>query len=80
MILADTLKVLTTMTPAGLAQVLKASGFTGQSFKSTEFVGITNGGEFAYRVEYHDESDTGRTFDKVFVKYDQRDHAITAGF
>jgi len=80
MILADTLKVLTTMTPVGLAQVLKASGFTGQSFKSTEFVGITNGGEFAYRVEYHDDSGTGRTFDKVFVRYDQRNHAITAGF
>lgn len=80
MILADTLKVLTTMGPTALAQVLKHSGFTGQSFKAAEFVGITNGGEFAYKVEYYDDSDTGRTFDKVFVKYDQTNHAMTAGF
>ena len=80
MILADTLKLLTTMTSTSLAQVLKASGYTGQSFKAAEFLGITNGGEFAYRVEYHDDSGTGRTIDKVFVRYDQSNHAITAGF
>lgn len=80
MILADTLKVLTTMGQRDLARVLDASGYTGQSFKASEFVGITNGGEFAYRVEYYDDSSTGRTFDKVFVRYDQTNHAITAGF
>jgi hypothetical protein len=80
MILADTLKLLTTMGPTALAQVLKHSGYTGQTFKAAEFVGITNGGEFAYKVEYYDDSGTGRTIDKVFVRYNQQDHAITAGF
>lgn len=80
MILAETLKILTTMGPTSLSQLLKSSGYTGQFFKSAVFVGITNGGEFAYKVEYHDDSGTGRTFDKVFVKYDQKDHTMTAGF
>jgi len=39
MILADTLKLLTTMGPTALAQVLKHSGYTGQTFKAAEFVG-----------------------------------------
>ena len=80
MILADTLKLLTTMTPTSLAQTLKVSGYDGQSFKRAEFLGITNGGEFCYKVEYHDDSNTGRVIDKVFVRYDQSNHAITAGF
>jgi len=78
MILADTVRTLTTLTPTSLTQVLKHSGYTGQFFKRAEFVGITNGGEFAYRVEYHDDSGTGRTFDKVFVRYDAVTGYMTA--
>jgi hypothetical protein len=80
MILADTLKVLTTMGPKGLAQVLDASGYTMCSFKSAEFLGITNGGEFCYKVTYHDDAGTGEEQGKVFVKYDQATHAMTADF
>jgi hypothetical protein len=80
MILADTLKTLTTQTTTGLSQILKHSGYTGQSFKKARFVGLTNGGEFAYRVEYHDDADVGRTVDKVFVRYDSATGYITASF
>jgi hypothetical protein len=80
MILADTVRLLTTMGPTALTQVLKHSGFKDHSFKTAEFVGITNGGEFAYKVEHQAETAAGRTVDKVFVRYDQRNHAITAGF
>jgi len=80
MILADTLKVLTTMGPTALKQVLDASGYTGNVFKTAEFLGITNGGEFAYKVEYHDEAMDEDAVGKVFVKYDQASHCMTADF
>ena len=80
MILADTLKLLTTQTPTGLSQILKASGYTGCFFKSAVFLGITNGGEFCYKVTYHDDAGEGEAVGKVFVKYDRNTHAITADF
>jgi hypothetical protein len=80
MILADTLKLLTTQTPTGLSQILKHSGYTGCFFKSAKFLGITNGGEFCYTVTYHDDAGEGEAQGKVFVKYNTADHAITADF
>ena len=80
MILADTLKLLTTQTPTGLTQILKASGYTGCFFKSATFLGMTNGGEFCYKVTYHDDAGTGEEVGKVFVKYDTKNHAVTADF
>ena len=81
MILADTLKVLTTMGPTALKQVLDASGYTGNVFKTAEFLGITNGGEFAYKVTFNDEEAMNEdAAGKVFVKYDQVSHTITADF
>lgn len=78
MILADTLKLLTTMGTHMLATVLDKSGYKMCSFKKAEFIGITNGGEFCYKVTYHDDAGTGEEIGKVFVKYDQANHAITA--
>lgn len=84
MILADTLEVLTTMGPKALARVLDASGYPMCSFKSAEFLGITNGGEFCYKVTYHDDGGgpdpDALAVGKVFVKYDQNNHAMTADF
>ena len=81
MILADTLKMLTTQTPTGLSQILKASGYTGCFFKSAVFLGITNGGEFCYKVTFHDEEGMDEdAVGKVFVKYDTKNHAVTADF
>lgn len=80
MIMADTLKLLTTQTPTGLTQILKASGYTGCFFKSAVFLGITNGGEFCYKVTYYDDSGEGEAVGKVFVKYNTQDQSITADF
>ena len=81
MILADTVKTLTTMTPKFLARVLDISGYSMCSFETAEFLGITNGGEFCYKVTYYDEAGTGdHEVSKVFVKYNHKDHAITADF
>ena len=80
MILADTVKVLTTMKPNMLSKVLGASGYKDCAFKSSEFVGITNGGEFAYKVAYFDNNLGKDALGKVFVKYNNQNHAITADF
>ena len=81
MITAETLKQLTSMGPYALATVLKISGYSGAVFKTAEFVGITNGGEFAYKVTYHDEAGTGKdAVGKVFVKYDQVTNKISADY
>ena len=80
MILADTLKTLTTFGPKGLAVVLDKSGYSMCSFKTAEFLGITNGGDFCYKVTYYDDAGTGEEVGKVYVKYDHSTHAITADF
>lgn len=81
MILADTVTHLTTLSPKGIAQVLDKSGYSMCSFKTAKFLGITNGGEFCYRVTFHDEAGTGQDeVGKVFVRYDSATGFITAEF
>lgn len=70
MITADKLKDLTNFDRWDLAQLLAQSGYTGSSFQSAKFLGITTGGEFCYRVTYFDEAGTGENeVGKVFVRY-----------
>ena len=81
MITADTLKTLTTFTTHGLAMTLHHSGYTGCSFKTAKFLGITNGGQFCYSVTYHDDAGTGEIeTGKVFLTYDHAAGKVTADF
>ena len=81
MITANTLNTLTTYGPKDLARVLDKSGYSMCAFESAEFLGITNGGQFCYKVTYFDEAGTEEVeTGKVFVKYDQNNHAMTADF
>lgn len=81
MITAEVVTQLTTLKPYGLARILATSGYTGASFKSAEFVGITNGGEFAYKVVYFDDAGTGKDeVGKVFVKYDPTTNRVSADY
>ena len=81
MILADTLKTLTSFDRKGLARVLDKSGYSMCSFETAEFLGMTNSGEFCYKVTYFDDAGTGdEEVGKVFVKYNTENHAITADF
>jgi hypothetical protein len=70
MILADTVRTLTSLTATSLAQVMTHSGYRDSVFKSAEFVGITNGGEFAYRVTFDDPESNKLGQSKVYVRYD----------
>jgi hypothetical protein len=72
MITAERLQTLTTFTPKALAVALAQSGYTGCAFETAEFVGITNGGQFCYKVTWFDEAGTGEVeTDKVFLTYDR---------
>jgi hypothetical protein len=78
MILADTVRTLTTLTATSLAQVLAHSGHRDRVFAKAEFVGITNGGEFAYRVTWPDADSNKTGQSKVFVRYDAVTGYMTA--
>ena len=53
---------------------IRKTGYKKDQFVKSEFLGMTNGGEFCYRTEYIQDNDVHRT--KVFVKYDSvSDHA-----
>lgn len=81
MITADTLKTLTTFTPKALAVALDQNGYQGVSFKTAEFVGITNGGQFCYKTTYFDEAGTGNLeTDKVFLTYDPSKDKVIADY
>lgn len=71
MITADTLKTLTSFTPIALAKGLEISGYKGAEFKSAEFIGITNGGQFCYKVKSFDKVLGEDTVGKVFLTYDR---------
>ncbi len=70
MITADRLKTLTSFTPVALAKGLEISGHRGSEFKTAEFIGITNGGQFCYRVTFFDQHLGEDTQGKVFLTYD----------
>ena len=81
MITAEKLNELISFTPKGLARVLDSSGYSMCSFETAKFVGITNGGQFCYRVTYYDEAGTGdHEVGKVFLSLDQTTGAVTADF
>ena len=68
MILAAELDKYTTLDRYEIVKVLARSGYTGLSFESANFLGITNGGDFCYKITYFDESGTGEEeTGKVYV-------------
>jgi hypothetical protein len=69
-ITAERLQTLISFTPVALARGLEIQGHRAQEFDSAEFVGITNGGQFCYRVTYYDEDLAENTHGKVFLTYD----------
>jgi hypothetical protein len=81
MITADKVKTLIEFGPKGLAVILDKSGYHGASFKTAQFVGITNGGQFAYKVTYFDKENTGKDqVGKVFITYNFETDSIVADY
>lgn len=67
MITADTLEHLITMDTGQLERLAAVSGYDGDRYNSAEFLGITNGGQFCYKVTWVEEGDTFKG--KVFLTY-----------
>lgn len=81
MLTADKIKVLTSLDKSSLARILDSSGYSMCSFKSAEFLGITNGGQFCYKVVYFDDAGTGKNeIGKIFVTFDHANEKVTADF
>lgn len=80
MITADTLRTLTTLGTYSLGQLLHSSGYSGASFKSSEFSGINSDGDFVYTVTYWDDAGTGEETGRVFIHYDAASHKISADY
>jgi len=76
MITADTLEVLTTLTPQYLTKAAQLSGYRGPNFTSCKFLGITNGGQFCYQGVFQAEGGTDST--KVFLTYDHTEDKVFA--
>jgi hypothetical protein len=75
MILADTLKTLTTFTAPALQRALgkKSKGLV---FTGAKFLGMTNGGQFCYLVTYQVQGGTDST--KVYISYDPTEGRVSA--
>jgi hypothetical protein len=67
MILATEVRRLQELDRYELSNILAQSGYTGQSFNSVKFLGITNSGDFCYSVTYFDDAGTGEETGKVYV-------------
>jgi predicted metalloprotease len=67
MITADTLKTLTSFTAPALTRAINDTGYKGDVFLSAEFLGITNGGQFCYKVSYEEHGELVKG--KVFLTY-----------
>jgi hypothetical protein len=71
MILAEKLQTLISFTPVALARGLELTGYKDVEFKTAEFLGITNGGQFCYRVTFYNDHTEEEDDGKVYLTYDQ---------
>jgi len=77
-ILADTLKTLTTFTAPALTRAIQQAGYKTDKFNSAKFLGMTNGGQFCYLCTYKDDG-----FDdtcKIFVSYNPTEDRVSAEY
>ena len=81
MITADMLEHLTTMGTRQLERLAAVSGYKDNRYSTAEFLGITNGGQFCYKVTFHDEEGMDEDAEgKVFLTYDPAAGKVTADF
>jgi len=76
MITAETLTTLLSFTPEALTRAVEDVGYSGPPFTSCKFLGITNGGQFCYKVVFHVVGGTDSA--KVFLTYNHADGRVKA--
>jgi hypothetical protein len=67
MITADKLAELIGYTAPALTNAINNAGYKGDFFEHAEFVGMTNGNQFCYKVSYKENGSRGTC--KVFLTY-----------
>jgi hypothetical protein len=80
MITAERLQTLTTFTPVALARGLELSGYKDVEFNTAEFLGITNGGQFCYKVTFYNDHIQEEDEGKVYLTYDQAVGSVKADY
>lgn len=78
MITAAKLKELTELDTTALSRALAVGGYKGAKFKSSEFVGLTNAGLFAYKTVFNKDGEDA--VKKVFVKYTHSENKVSADY
>lgn len=79
MITAETLNTLTSFTAPALERALAIAGRPVPQIRSSRFLGLTNAGQFCYRIDYANEDPRGQTHGKVFLNYNE-DGSVTADY
>ena len=69
MLLKHNVLELVGMDATTLSRITRNSGYKDAKFDTCEFVGITNSGDFCYKVSYID--DGAQDFTKVYVWHDK---------
>ena len=76
MITAEKLKLLTTLTPTGLTQFLKSSGYKKDTVTECQFLGLTNGNQFCYKIDY--DNFGVKEYRKAFLTYNPTEDRVIA--
>lgn len=78
MITASKLNELITLGPKSLTRIVQASGYKKDTVNEARFLGMTNGGQFCYEVDYDDFGTPTKT--KLFVNYNPSSGVVTADY
>ncbi len=76
MITAEKLKLPTTLTPSMVTAFLFNSGYKKDKVTECQFLGMTNGGQFCYKIDY-DNFGT-REYRKAFLTYNPSTGTVSA--
>lgn len=78
MITADKLYLLTNMPPVMLTEGIRQAGYKKDKFETAQFLGMSNGNQFVYKVEYIENNEFQEC--KVFVNYDTVTGKLTVDY
>lgn len=78
LISANTIRRLISLDTKHLEAIAWNSGYHDGCFSSADFLGMTNGGEFCYKVEFVEGNE--RNQGKVFVKYDPAQDRVSLDY
>ena len=76
MITAEALQTLTTLGPKGLTVFLQKSGYKNDVVTECKFLGITNGGQFCYKIDY--DNFGVKEYRKAFLTYNPTEGVVSA--